>query len=63
MRLALEQARLASEVSDEVPIGAVVVQDGVVIASAHNETRTRKDPTAHAAIRIKDMVSEPGTHG
>ena len=50
MRLALEQARLASDVSDEVPIGAVVVLDGEVLASAHNETRTRKDPTAHAEV-------------
>jgi len=50
MRLALEQARIASDVSDEVPIGAVVVRDGEILASAHNETRTRKDPTAHAEV-------------
>ena len=34
----------------EVPIGAVVVKDGVVIAEAHNSPRTDHDPTAHAEI-------------
>ena len=33
---------------DEVPVGAVVMRDGKVIATAHNETVTRRDPTAHA---------------
>jgi len=50
MRLALEEARKAVEVLDEVPIGAVVVQEGEVLARAHNQTRTRKDPTAHAEL-------------
>ena len=34
----------------EVPIGAVVVKDGAVIAAAHNQPRGRSDPTAHAEI-------------
>lgn len=34
----------------EVPIGAVIVKDGVVIAEAHNSPRTDHDPTAHAEI-------------
>jgi tRNA(adenine34) deaminase len=34
----------------EVPIGAVIVKDGVVIAEAHNEPRAARDPTAHAEI-------------
>lgn len=34
----------------EVPVGAVVVKDGVVVASAHNLTRTLPDPTAHAEL-------------
>lgn len=34
----------------EVPIGAVVVKDGVVIAVAHNAPRTLHDPTAHAEL-------------
>ena len=34
----------------EVPIGAVVVKDGTVIAVAHNAPRTLSDPTAHAEL-------------
>jgi tRNA(adenine34) deaminase len=49
MDLALEEARRA-EAEDEVPIGAVVVLDGQVVARAHNETRSRCDPTAHAEM-------------
>lgn len=47
MRLALGEARLAEAVG-EVPVGAVIVSGGVVLARAHNETVARKDPTAHA---------------
>jgi tRNA(adenine34) deaminase len=49
MALALREAR-AAERADEVPIGAVVVLDGRLIARAHNLTRTRCDPTAHAEV-------------
>src|SRR5665648_306824 len=49
MRLALIQAQLAFE-QGEVPIGAVVVYNGQVIAAAHNEKEQRKDPTAHAEV-------------
>jgi tRNA(adenine34) deaminase len=49
MQLALEEAR-AAEQEDEVPIGAVVTLDGAVVARAHNLTRTRRDPTAHAEL-------------
>ncbi len=49
MGLAIAQARLALE-HDDVPIGAVVVHDGVVIAAAHNERERRQDPTAHAEV-------------
>ncbi|WP_109798933.1 nucleoside deaminase [Novosphingobium meiothermophilum] len=49
MRLALEEAaRAAAE--GEVPIGAVVVRDGKVIAAAHNQPRALNDPTAHAEM-------------
>lgn len=47
MRLALEEARLAAE-AGEVPIGAVVVYDGALIARAHNRRETDADPSAHA---------------
>jgi tRNA(adenine34) deaminase len=47
MRLAIEQARAAAD-AGEVPIGAVVVRRGEVLASAHNETVGLGHPTAHA---------------
>jgi tRNA(adenine34) deaminase len=49
MEQAIREAGKAVE-KDEVPIGAVVVKDGIVLARAHNETRTLQDPTAHAEI-------------
>lgn len=47
MQLALEQAAQAAAVG-EVPIGAVVVCDGAVVAAAHNRRETDADPSAHA---------------
>jgi tRNA(adenine34) deaminase len=49
MRLALEEARVAAE-EDEVPVGAVVVAAGRVIASGHNQRERLCDPTAHAEM-------------
>ena len=49
MAEALAQARLAAE-TGEVPVGAVVVKDGAIIAAAHNAPRGRSDPTAHAEM-------------
>jgi tRNA(adenine34) deaminase len=49
MEAALRLARAAS-VREEVPVGAVVVADGEVLAEAHNETVQRHDPTAHAEL-------------
>ena len=49
MRLALDEARRA-EAAGEVPVGAVVVLDGRVIAAAHNQPISSSDPTAHAEI-------------
>src|SRR5262245_33727744 len=47
--LALDQARKALA-AGEVPVGAVVVQDGRVIGAGHNRPITSIDPTAHAEI-------------
>lgn len=47
MRLALEEAEAAAA-EGEVPIGAVVVCDGEVVARAHNRRETDADPSAHA---------------
>src|SRR5436190_11870301 len=49
MRLALREASRAAE-HDDVPIGAVVVRDGEVVAAAGNERELRGDPTAHAEV-------------
>jgi len=48
---ALRQAREAASVG-EIPVGAVVVRDGVVVAQGHNESVRRGDPTAHAELLV-----------
>ena len=61
MRLALEQARKASA-QGEVPIGAVLVQDGQVLAQAHNFREIWQDPTAHAEIvAIREAAARSGS--
>ncbi len=50
MARALELARQAAE-AGEVPIGAVVVRDGVIVGEGHNRPRTDHDPTAHAEVQ------------
>lgn len=57
MRQALDEARAALEHGD-VPIGALVVVDGAVVASAHNERNLRNDPTAHAEVLALRAASE-----
>jgi tRNA(adenine34) deaminase len=49
MALAIAEAERALE-HEDVPIGAVVVREGEVIASGHNERELRQDPTAHAEV-------------
>jgi len=51
MRLALDAARAAAE-AGEVPVGAVLVHAGRVIATAANAPRGLRDPTAHAEMRV-----------
>jgi tRNA(adenine34) deaminase len=60
MRLALEEAASAAGHGD-VPIGAVVVRDGRVIAARHNERELTGDPTAHAEVlAIRDASDVVG---
>jgi len=49
MEAALRLARAAT-VREEVPVGAVIIQEGEHLAEAHNETVQRRDPTAHAEL-------------
>ena len=60
MQLALVEARAALE-HDDVPVGAVVVRDGQVIAARHNERELTGDPTAHAEIlALRDAAARVG---
>lgn len=49
MDIALDEARAAAK-RGEVPVGAVIVQGGEILASAGNRTRELNDPTAHAEV-------------
>jgi tRNA(adenine34) deaminase len=49
MRMALQEAQ-AGLAENEVPVGAVIVCDGRVIAAAHNQREQLRDPTAHAEM-------------
>jgi len=51
MRLALDQA-MQSAAAEEVPIGAVLVQQGTILAQSHNHREIWQDPTAHAEIIV-----------
>ena len=58
MKEALIEARKAEKI-DEVPIGAVIVKDGVIIGRGHNLKESLKDPTMHAEIiAIKDACKK-----
>src|SRR4051812_8131453 len=61
MRLALREAERALA-HDDVPVGAVVVRDGELIGSGHNERELRQDPTAHAEmIAIREAAAALGS--
>ena len=61
MRLALREAELALE-HEDVPIGAIVVHEGEVIGSAHNERELRQDPVAHAeTLALREAARALGT--
>lgn len=61
MALALEEAAFAVQHGD-VPVGAIVVRDGVVIARRHNERELTGDPTAHAEIlALRDAAAATGS--
>ena len=57
MNAALAEARAAAELGD-VPVGAVVVKDGEIIAAAHNEREISGRATAHAEILAIERASE-----
>lgn len=57
MDIAINEARLAAA-KDEVPVGAVIVNNGQIIAQAANLTHSVNDPTGHAEIRVIRMACE-----
>lgn len=57
MRLAYQEAETALA-EDEVPVGAVIVREGQVIASAHNQREQLRDPTAHAEMIAITQAAE-----
>lgn len=57
MRLAYQEAE-AALAEAEVPVGAVIVRDGQVIASAHNQREQLRDPTAHAEMIAITQAAE-----
>ena len=57
MKIALEEAQIAMD-EDEVPVGAVIVHDGRVIARAHNQRERLHDPTAHAEMVAITQAAE-----
>jgi tRNA(adenine34) deaminase len=60
MRVALEQAELAA-IAGDVPVGAVVLQEGKIIAARHNEREATNDPTAHAEVlALRDAAQHLG---
>lgn len=60
MAIALEEAHLAAG-HDDVPVGAVIVRNGEVLARRHNERELTGDPTAHAEVlAIRDAAAAIG---
>ncbi|MCX7289367.1 MAG: nucleoside deaminase [Rhodobacterales bacterium] len=61
MAAALEEARAAAA-RGEVPVGAVIVRDGAIVARAGNRTRELVDPTAHAEmLAIREVCRLAGS--
>jgi tRNA(adenine34) deaminase len=62
MSLALEQARFAQE-AGEVPIGAVMVREGELLATGWNQPISKNDPTEHAEINcLRDAAKQLGNY-
>lgn len=61
MQIALLEAQKAAD-EEEVPVGCVLVKDGIVVAKAHNLCHGRKDPTLHAeCLAMKTVWEQFGT--
>lgn len=57
MRLALREAQQAAD-EGEVPVGAIIVREGAIVAAAHNQREALRDPTAHAEMVAITQAAE-----
>jgi tRNA(adenine34) deaminase len=57
MKIAIEEAIKAQD-KGEVPVGAIIVQDSLLIAKAHNQCISSNDPSAHAEIQVLRKAGE-----
>ena len=55
MKYALEEAKISFE-KDEIPVGCVIVKDGVIIAKAHNTCEEEKNPLCHAEMNAINIA-------
>ncbi|HXB21735.1 MAG TPA: tRNA adenosine(34) deaminase TadA [Candidatus Solibacter sp.] len=62
MHLALKQAEVAAQLG-EVPVGALVIKDGIILGQGHNRNLLDNDPTAHAEIiALRQAAAHFGNH-
>jgi len=57
MQIAISEANLAKS-KDEIPVGAVLIQNSELIAQAHNQPISHNDPTAHAEIQVLRIAAK-----
>ena len=57
MQIAISEANLAKS-KDEIPVGAVLIQNSELIAQAHNQQISNNDPTAHAEIQVLRIAAK-----
>ena len=57
MQIAISEANLAKS-KDEIPVGAVLIQNSELIAKAHNQPISNNDPTAHAEIQVLRIAAK-----
>ena len=57
MKIAINEANLANN-ENEIPVGAVLIKNGKIIAKAHNQPISKNDPTAHAEIQVLRLAGK-----
>ncbi len=57
MKIAIQEAIIAKQ-DGEVPVGAILIKDGLLIAKAHNQPISKNDATAHAEIQLLRAAGE-----